>query len=183
MTNVFRELLGGDYGTLGRAVQDFHDHAHTHYQGTAFSGGAAHILAKTLRRIFGFPPLADDLTVDIWLSKSKGRDLWQRRFGDRRFQSSFHRNADGTLDEKFGPFRFAFRLRASEGRMYWDFERWSLLGLRLPNALGPRIETYEAETRDGAFEFYSHADFPLIGRLVHYHGTVRPAEAQTFIGP
>ena len=57
--------------------------------------------------------------------------------------------------------------------MYWEFEAWSLWSIPLPKWLGPRIETYEAEDADGRFEFYSHADFPLIGRLVHYHGHVR----------
>ena len=175
-TNVFRGLLGPDYENLPRAVRDFHDHKAAHVQGTAFSGGASHALARLLRRVFGFPAIADTLAVDIWLAQENGRDVWRRRFGDRRFSSSFHVNADGTLDEKFGPFRFAFRLRVEGDRMYWDFERWGVMGLGLPKALGPTISTYETEAADGSFEFYSHADFPLIGRLVHYHGTVRPVK-------
>lgn len=174
--NVFRDLLGADYDRLPAAVRDFHDHKAPHVQGQAFSGGATHVVARLLRRIFGFPAIAEVMPVDIWLAKEGGRDVWRRSFGGRKFSSSFHVNADGTLDEKFGPFRFAFRLRVEGNRMYWDFERWGILRLPLPKALGPTISTYETEAADGSFEFYSHADFPILGRLVHYHGTVRPPE-------
>ena len=172
--SVFRALLPDDYDDLPAAVCDFHDHAATHYRGTAFSGGAGNFPALVLRRIFGFPERADEMEVEIWLSTVAGRDRWDRRFGSRRFSSSFRPNSDGTLDEKFGPFRFAFRLRRDGKRMFWDFERWGIWGLGLPRFLGPRITTYETADDDGSFEFYSHADFPLIGRLVHYHGKVRP---------
>ena len=175
-SNVFRDLLGADYEQLPKAVRDFHDHKAAHVQGSAFSGGATHFLARILRRVFGFPEIADEMSVDIWLAKEGGRDVWYRRFGTRKFSSSFHVNPDGTLDEKFGPFRFAFRLRVDGDRMYWDFERWGVAGLSLPRALGPTISTYETEAADGSFEFYSHADFPLLGRLVHYHGTVKAPE-------
>lgn len=174
MSDVFRQLLGSEYEKLPTAVQEYHDHRHTHYTGTAFSGGNKGALARTVRGLFGFPEPAEDMPVEITLSVEDGRDRWHRRFGTRRFSSSFHVNPDGSLDEKFGPFRFAFRLRCDGDRMYWDFARWSCLGLPMPRALGPRVETYETESEDGAFEFYSHADFPIMGRLVHYHGKVRP---------
>ena len=180
-TNVFRDILEDDYQRLPAAVRDFHDHKHPHFQGTAFSGGATHWIARLLRRIFGFPKVADTLTVEIWLAQEDGRDVWRRKFGDRRFSSSFHVNPDGTLDEKFGPFRFAFRLRVEDEKTFWDFERWRMAALPLPKFLGPRIVTYETEAPDGAFEFYSHADFPVIGRLVHYHGWVHPANDQNGI--
>ncbi|WP_161594542.1 DUF4166 domain-containing protein [Marimonas lutisalis] len=157
-------------------MRDFHDHAHQHYRGTAFSGGARHWLAGLIRSWFGFPDLGAAQDVEIWLSLVEGRDRWQRRFGARRFASSFFPAPDGTLDERFSPFRFGFRLRVENDRMYWDFERWSFMALPLPRILGPRIETWEGESDDGGFEFYSHADFPLIGRLVQYHGVVRPAD-------
>ena len=50
---VFRALLGEAYDGLPKAVRDFHDMAHLHYQGTAFSGGADNVLCRLLRRIFG----------------------------------------------------------------------------------------------------------------------------------
>ena len=172
---VFRRLLGEAYETLPPAVQEFHDMAHDHYQGHASSSGDSNVLARTLRRIFGFPTLGEKMSVDVWLSQKDGRDCWQRKFGERRFSSSFHAGADGVLDERFGPFRFGFRLRAEGDRLYWDFVRWGIGALPLPLALGPSIVTYETQSTDGSYEFYSQADFPVIGRLVNYHGYIRPA--------
>lgn len=173
--NVFRHLLGTSYVTLPQPVQDFHDLKHAHWQGHASSKGADNPLARLLRRIFGFPKLGEEMPVDVWLSKEGDRDQWKRKFGDRRFQSSFHADADGVLDERFGPFRFGFFLRVEGDRMCWDFVRWGLGPLPLPLFLGPKIITYETANAEGAYEFYSQADFPLIGRLVNYHGAITPA--------
>ncbi len=173
---VFCRLLGDDYETLPQVVQDFHDLKHTHWQGHASSKGSNNPLARVLRRIFGFPKLGEEMSVDVWLSSDGGWDQWRRKFGDRRFQSSFHADATGVLDERFGPFRFGFRLRVDGDRMYWDFVRWGLGPLPLPLILGPRIITYETAAASGAYEFYSQADFPLIGRLVNYHGFITPVD-------
>jgi len=175
--NVFKRLLGDDaYKNLPQAVQDYHNHIHSHFSGTAFSGGAKNPIANTVRKLFGFPALADTVSVSIELDIHNGRDRWQRNFGGRRFSSSFFPNPDGTLDERFSPFRFRFRVRRQENKMYWDFVGWSLGPVPLPKILGPRIVTWETASSEGGFEFYSHADFPVIGRLVHYHGIVFPVE-------
>jgi hypothetical protein len=174
--NVFKELLGDAYGGLPAAVRRFHDGEASYYRGSARSGGATNLLIRGIRGLFGFPETAAQMDVEIWLERTDEGDRWRRRFGARRFQSSFRVAPDGCLDERFWPFGFGFRLRAEGGRMYWDFERWSLLGVPLPKWLGPRIETWETQGEQGGFEFYSHADFPLIGRLVHYHGVVHPAD-------
>ena len=171
-------MLGAAYDDLPTAVQQFHDHAASHYQGVASSGGAAHFPARLLRRVFGFPPISDRLTVDVWLSQRGTSEHWKRNFGGRGFQSSFARTGDGCLHERFGPFRFAFRLRIADQRLHWDFARWSLWVIPLPKALGPKIVTHESESEDGAYAFYSHADFPLIGTLINYEGTISPVGAE-----
>ncbi|MEP1768234.1 MAG: DUF4166 domain-containing protein [Sulfitobacter sp.] len=175
--NVFRHLLGDDtYKKLPKAVQDYHDHKHSHFTGTAFSGGTNNPIANTVRRLFGFPALADTVSVSIELDIHNGRDRWQRNFGGRRFASSFFPHLDGSLDERFSPFRFRFQLRHEGDKLYWDFVGWSLGSMPLPKLLGPRIVTWETASPEGGFEFYSHADFPAIGRLVHYHGIVTPTD-------
>jgi hypothetical protein len=171
--NVFARLLGREYDGLPPAVRMYHDPETAHYSGRAFSGGATHLLATLLRRIFGFPSPAASVDVEIWIERDADCERWSRRFGERRFSSAFRTSSGGALlDESFGPFRFGFGLRAEGDRLYWDFRNWRLGPVPLPRALGPRILTYETQSADGAFEFYSHADFPVIGRLVHYHGMV-----------
>jgi hypothetical protein len=123
---VFDQLLGSSYAELPTAVREFHEYKAPHYSGTAYSGGSNSTLARLLRKIFGFPIVSDQLAVDIWPEYKDGRDHWRRRFGERRFASSFFTAPDGVLDERFGPFRFGFRLRAQDNRLYWDFIRWVL---------------------------------------------------------
>jgi hypothetical protein len=174
--SVFARLLGDAWTALPAAVRGFHQSIDAHYAGTALVRGVDHPPARLLRRVFGFPRPGVSVPVRIHVRREGDGERWSRCFGDRAFASSFCRDASGTLlAERFGPFRFHFALAAAGGRMHWHFRRWSLGPLPLPRALGPRIESWEAEVGNGAFRFYSHADFPLLGRLIHYDGAVVPA--------
>lgn len=173
---VFARLLGDAWATLPAAVRGFHQSTDAHYAGTALVRGADHLPARLLRRVFGFPLPGASVPVRIHVQRENDGERWSRRFGDRAFASSFRSDASGALlAERFGPFRFHFALAVADGRMHWHFRRWSLGALPLPRALGPRIESWEAGDATGAFRFYSHADFPLLGRLIHYDGMVVPA--------
>ncbi len=169
-----RTLIGDEaYEALPDAVRQYNDTETGTFVGTARSGGVNHIFARALRRMFGFPLVADSLDVEVRRSVEDGHEVWRRKFGDRRFMSRFNADPDGVLNEIFSPFQFGFRLRPEGDRLYWDFERWSLGPIRLPKALGPKIITYETKSADGGYEFYSQADFPVLGRLIEYHGVVR----------
>ena len=173
-----RTLIGDRaYADLPEAVRVYNDTVNGTFIGAARSGGADHVFARLLRRLFGFPVVAERLDVELRRSVEGGREVWRRRFGDRRFMSRFSADRDGVLNEIFSPFQFGFRLRPEADRLYWDFERWSLGPLPLPKALGPRIVTYETEAEDGGYEFYSQADFPVLGRLIEYHGVIRKLDA------
>jgi len=176
--SVFAHLLGDAWAALPAAVRGFHQSTDARYAGTALVRGADHLPARLLRRMFGFPRPGASVPVHIHVRREGDGERWSRRFGDRAFASCFRREAGDTLlAERFGPFRFHFALAVADGRMHWHFRRWSLGSLPLPHALGPRIESWEAEDGNGAFRFYSHADFPLLGRLIHYDGIVVPVAA------
>ena len=51
---------------------------------------------------------------------------------------------------------------------------WSALGVQLPLLLAPRSAATEWE-EDGAFRFDVPIALPLVGRIVHYRGWLRPA--------
>ncbi|QWP74646.1 DUF4166 domain-containing protein [Lysobacter sp. K5869] len=175
---VFAQLLGRDaHARLRPAVREFHEAGDGVYAGEALVRGAAHAPARWLRWWFGFPVPAERTPVSLRIETRDGRERWHRRFGARRFASSFHPGADGRLAETFGPFRFRFALREDAGALHWDFAGWALGPLPLPRALGPRIVSWEAQDEDGALRFFSQADFPLLGRLIHYDGRVRRVDA------
>lgn len=183
--HVFAELLGERYAHLPPAVRAFHDRDDAQYQGWATVRGADHVFARALRWWFGFPALGE--RVPVWIAVDAQRsatgerlERWRRRFGTRRFASRFRCDRRrGLLAETFGAFRFGFALRVEDARMHWRFQRWSLGPLPLPRALGPRIVSWEGQDPDGAYRFYSQADFPLLGRLIHYDGRVVPTEPAT----
>ena len=174
--SVFARLLGDNArAALPMAVRGFHQSTDAHYAGTALVRGANHLPARLVRRVFGFPQPRASVPVHIHVWREGDGERWSRPFGDRAFASGFRCDSSGTLlAERFGPFRFHFVLAAADGRMHWHFRRWSLGPLPLPRVLGPRIESWEAEDATGAFRFYSHADFLLLGRLIHYDGVVVP---------
>ncbi len=175
---MFARLLGDAWDTLPTAVRDFHQSADARYIGTAVVRGADHLPARFVRRLFGFPQPAALVPVHIHVLRDDVGERWSRRFGDCAFASTFHCDSSGALlAERFGPFRFHFALAVSGGRMDWRFQRWSLGPLPLPRVIGPRIESWESEGANGAFRFHSHADFPLLGRLIHYEGVVAPLAA------
>ena len=171
---VFARLLGPAFADLPGAVRRFHEADDAQYMGTALARGVDHAIARLVRRLFGFPRPGDQVLVWIHVQRQGDCERWSRRFGDRAFASQFRCDDTGTLlGERFGPFRFHFALDTGDGRMHWRFVRWSLGPLPLPRLLGPRIESWETEDEAGAFRFYSHADFPILGRLIHYDGRVR----------
>lgn len=79
--------------------------------------------------------------------------------------------------ERFGSFECVFRLRPTARGIDYDLVGAALvrghLRLPLPRALAPRVR---AETRgeEGAMRIEVSMAAPLFGRILRYHGLVRP---------
>lgn len=173
MDNVFARIIGNDYTLLSESVREFHEVKNATYEGFAIVKGSNNVIAKIIRKIFSFPIPAENTPVSILISRTSELDQWKRNFGGRKFSSSFAQNNVGkVLSESFGPFYFYFSLTVFESKLSWNFERWSLGVLPLPKFLGPKIKSWEGDGENGGYRFFSEAQFPLLGQLIYYDGTV-----------
>lgn len=99
------------------------------------------------------------------------RMIWNRRFGERKFESCF-RLQHGRLIESLGPFRLFLRLEVREHRLRYVLERVTLFGVPVPRRLAPSLEAWEGE-RDGRYDFAVEVRLPVIGRFVRYEGLLQ----------
>jgi hypothetical protein len=81
------------------------------------------------------------------------------------------------LREGFGPLVFDLALVVEKERLYLVVRGWSLLGLPLPLAMGPRGLFYES-VADGRFHFHVEITHPLAGLIVGYRGWLVPIDAR-----
>jgi uncharacterized protein DUF4166/saccharopine dehydrogenase-like protein len=174
---LYRRILGDAYATLPQPWQAMHDLGS---ELTATGVGSVErgkgLIARLAAAIVGFPPAGDDVPVEVAFRLQGGRELWQRNFAGRRFASTQEegkgRNAR-LMCERFGALNFAMALVVEGERMRLVMRRWSLLGLRLPLALAPRIDAYEY-VEDGRFRFHVEIGHPLTGLIVRYRGWLVP---------
>lgn len=130
-------------------------------------------VSRLIAVLIGSPPAADDVAVRVDFSRIGGVETWRRRFGDRAFVSRQEGGADGLLVERFGPAAFAMRLAWDGRRLGLEIRRWSLFGVPMPMALGPRTRAWE-EVVDGRFAFFVELRHPLGGLIVRYQGWLEP---------
>ena len=125
-------------------------------------------IANIMANIMGLPATADRIAMSVEGDHLPDRMIWNRRFGNRRFESCFTLR-HGRLVESLGPFRLQLRLEVRDHRLRYVLERVTLFGLPVPRALAPQLEAWEGE-RDGRYDFAVEVRLPVIGRLVRYEG-------------
>lgn len=131
------------------------------------------IVARLIGWIMRFPP-AGDYSLHVGFCEHDGVERWTRDFGGHRFASRLDQNGD-CVTERFGPLCFAFALLSDPAGLHMALRRWSVLGIRLPRLLAPRIEAREWE-EDSRFRLMVDIRMPLIGPVIRYTGWLRPAD-------
>jgi hypothetical protein len=124
----------------------------------------------------GFPAAGREVPVTVTFRTVAGAEVWTRSFAGKPFssvQSAGRGRADRLIAERFGPFTFALAAVVEEGRLHLVLRHWSVLGLPMPLALGPRGFAYESEDK-GRFHFHVEIALPLIGLIVRYRGSLVP---------
>ena len=168
-TPLYRRTLGRRFAQLPPVVRDLHDVTRTRtWTGRADVRRGTTRVARVLATLFSLPPEGRDQPLRVTFEPRDGREIWSRAFGDKLFRTVQSEGA-GVLLERAGIVRFSFGLETTDARLRLKLQRLHVLGLPVPRALHPAIETDEREVA-GRYHFDVAARLPLIGQLVHYTG-------------
>jgi hypothetical protein len=174
---LYQSLLGSAWQSLPPEIRSLHDVTSVvESQGRADVLRGASLLARAVGRLAGFPPACRDAVVKVRFEGAKGGEAWTRSFAGRSFSSrqwAGSGRSERLLCERFGPLVVAMALVVDDGRLRLVPRRWSLFGVPLPMALGPRADAYESVT-DGRFCFHVEISHPLTGLIVRYGGWLVP---------
>jgi hypothetical protein len=176
---VHARVLGQDaWDRLPAPIRAMHD-----IEGTVVAEGRASVargtslLARAVGFFVGFPRAADDTKVRVKFEAREGRETWTRTFGTDSFSSIQFEGSGRSarlLCERFGPLGVSMALVPEGDKLVLAVRRWSVFGIPLPMALGPRSDTSEY-VADGRFHFDVKLSHPLAGRIVHYRGWLERA--------
>ena len=171
-TPLYQRVMGSDFNTLPTPVRAMHQ-----IVGDGGASGSALVdrgsspLARLIAAIMRFPP-AGQHALRVRFEEREGRERWTRHFGRHRFSSEL-RQRGAQLIERFGPMRFRFDLAPTADGLEMVMRGWSVCHIPLPLALAPRSHAREwAEGDDFCFDV--PIALPIIGRIVHYRGRLRP---------
>ncbi|MEJ8560100.1 DUF4166 domain-containing protein [Yoonia sp. GPGPB17] len=167
---LFEGFLGASFDTLPPTVRDLHDvPAPRRWTGQAKVTRGTSLWARLIAGVFGFPPATDQTPVEVTMTPKGGGELWERRFGAKRFWS-FLRVKDGYMTERFGPLTFTLGLHVADGQLHFPVVSGRLGPIPFPRFLLPVSIAREYEA-DGRFHFDVMLKAPLTGALmVHYQG-------------
>lgn len=175
---LYEQVLGADHAQLPSPLRDLHDVVERRqFRGVARVEVGRHPLARLIRWLMRFPPAALEVPVTVTMTRRGGRELWQRRFGNARFESVLRRapqDGPGECHERFGLFDFGVRLIADRQSLSMPVRHARLLGLPLPRALTPESRTREFVDEHGDAAFDVEVLLPGVGVITRYRGSLRP---------
>jgi saccharopine dehydrogenase-like NADP-dependent oxidoreductase len=177
---LFRRLLGDAYDTLPPAIRRAHEvHGVLVLEGKADAASPDHLLGVLIARLFRLPRSGSNMPVRVEMrSEDDGSETWTRIYPGVTMRSNL-RNADSAthqVTEVLGPLAIRLQWKASARGLQLRTISARLFGCPLPDFLRPRSHASETVGADGQFHFDVPIALPLIGTIVHYKGSLKPAE-------
>jgi saccharopine dehydrogenase-like NADP-dependent oxidoreductase len=176
----FRRLLGCAYDALPPAIRQGHDvHGVLALEGKADATSPDNFLGALIAWLFRLPRSGSNLPVRVEMrSEDDGSETWTRIYPGVTMRSNL-RNADSAthqLDEILGPLSIRLQWKPNARGLQLRTISARIFGCPLPDFLRPRSNASETVGDDGQFHFDVPIALPLIGTIVHYKGSLRPAE-------
>ncbi|NJC40052.1 saccharopine dehydrogenase-like NADP-dependent oxidoreductase [Brevundimonas alba] len=171
---TYARAIGPAFDDLPEAIRTLHETpGRSVWRGDATTEGAAGPLAAAVARLIGFPKAQTGCPAEVEIDANGDRSVWRRRIGGHAFSSVLSRpRRGGRVSERFGLLTMDLRLTPEDGRLVYRVEGWRLGPVPLPRALAPSTRAHETVDELGRFVFDVEISAPLIGRLVHYRGSL-----------
>jgi hypothetical protein len=175
-TSVHAQVLGSSFDRLPPLLRGVHDaRPRKEFSGRCSVTSGNSWLARAIAFFASLPRRShDDVAVHVVIERSEGREdserreIWTRRFGEQRMQSSIRAGGDA-LEECFGPIVLRFELTAEPDRIVWQLKGARFLFIPVPKALFAGCGACETIV-DGRYCFDARAGMAGVGLLVHYKG-------------
>jgi Domain of unknown function (DUF4166)/Saccharopine dehydrogenase NADP binding domain len=174
---LFREILGDALDRLPEAITRLHaTKSEAIYAGRCTVTQGNNPIARAIAALIGFPKAGTDLPIMVQLSVEGSTERWVRTVRERVFSSTLSPagRSPGLMRERFGVSAFDIALTVQGQSLAYVLRGWSLLGVRMPQWLGPKTITNEYVDAKGRFCFDVKLWHPFIGSLVHYAGWLEP---------
>ena len=128
-----------------------------------------------VRALFGLPRPGRNIPVTVAFATDRNEiDGWKRNFAGRTYSSRLMAGTGrraGLLVERQNILTNIFALTAEPDRLVLQLAGFAVFGVPLPRFLCPRCIAFESGSAD-TFTFDITVDLPMIGRLIHYRGTL-----------
>lgn len=177
---LFRAALGDRWQEIHPAVQALHkDGPKASFSGKATIKRGRGVIAGLVCWVFGFPPVGDDIPIQVSKMRFQTREQWSRRFGEHVFRSTcLSSKRPYHVRERVGLMAFEQELLPVQGGMQLALRRGWFLVLPVPSPLLPSVDAYEG-VDDGRFSFDIRLATPSWfpggkALLVHYKGWLVP---------
>ena len=178
---LFQRILGTSWPQLPSQIRQLHCPG----QGAIFSGRCTvhrgrNPLAQLIARTCGFPASGSDRSMRITINPEADGERWIRSCDGRTFVSTQmpgRGSSEWLTRERFGPVTVHMALVVEGASLSYVIRRWTLFGVPLPLAWGPRTIAVES-VQDNAFRFDVQISHPLTGLIVRYAGTLEPVVTQ-----
>jgi saccharopine dehydrogenase-like NADP-dependent oxidoreductase len=176
---LFPRLLGNAYDALPPVIRQAHQvHGVLVLEGKADAASPDNILGALIARLFRLPRSGSNLPVRVEMrSEDDGSETWTRIYPGVTMRSNL-RNPDSAthqVTEVLGPLSIRLQWKASARDLQLRTISAHLFGCPLPDFLRPRSHASESVDADGQFHFDVPIALPLIGTIVHYKGSLKPA--------
>ncbi len=177
---LFRRLLGKAYDALPLVIRQAHEvHGVLVLEGRADAASPDNVLGALIAWLFRLPRSGSNMPVRVEMrSEDDGSETWTRTYPGVTMRSNL-RNPDPAthqVDEVLGPLTIRLQWKPSAHGLQLETQGARLLGCPLPNFLRPHSHAEETVGADGQFHFDVPITLPLIGTIVHYKGSLKPAQ-------
>ena len=144
--------------------------------GLAYATGAQNRAGRFVARLFGFPPGGEGLSVRVVIERRDDHERWARVYPERTMRSHLGAPdpANGTIEERFGAFRFRLKVNGRKDGLDLDPVHAAWRGIPLPRLVLPQVRATERVSPEGRHLFDVAISLWPFGRLVHYKGWLSP---------